>query len=324
VARRVDPPQGGGRSKEEDEGVGLGPSSDGDREIDLQFTSVIAAFLGTYYSPRQRFRRWWRTLLRGPQIVGSPLPALPPTRTILRGPAPAASRPPPPRGMSSGTAPPVKRPVRGSSPGTRQHQAAPAATKPKQLRGPSSTECVVSALSYLLPLATSLRYAAPVMTAHPELASVCAPLAMLTGPLSSPMASSLAACWLLCGVMDRRTVSSYFVRYNFYQAVLVLSFVLLINQGFVIRALVGLMPVHYGVFQQFATWTGLGNFFAAQAASIPICHVAARRSVQLFVASWSLTFSILVWVWSSWCCLLGRFPDRIPIVSSIVNSQVRW
>lgn len=151
-------------------------------------------------------------------------------------------------------------------------------------------ECVVAALAYLLPLAGGLCCARPLLAASPTLARACAPLALVVAPLSSPLGLALASVWLLCGVFDRRTVQSYFVRYNFCQALL-------------LGALVTLVGLPCLVTSQ-ASRTVLGG--------------------RLALSGWALGVAVVAWAWPAACCLAGRFPDKIPAISAAVNRQVKW
>lgn len=296
-----------------DDGHSLDPQpSDG--EVDREFTASFANFVTAYYSPRARLLRWWHLLL-GPPRQQRSLPSKPgggrrqvstsrwPTRSDSSG---------QPVGANLSTAGPPHRSASGSSSGPAATADAGVANVAKtsraldapasKVRGPLPQECMLAALSYLLPLAGGLRCARPLLEVYPQLSLVCAPFALLAAPLSSPLGASLAFTWLLCGVVDRRTVQSYFVRYNFCQALLLGS----------LLSLAGLPRL-------------LGLSAAQPLAAGAVAGVGASAGVlELVLAGWALGVAVTTSAWSVGCCLLGRFPDRIPAISAVAHRRVRW
>lgn len=266
----------------DEDSLGLGPEEPRDRQVDREFTARWDAFVRRYYSPRQRLLRWWRS---------GPLGAL------LRGGAAASTR-----GPARGRRGLIPVPPQPGSAG-----ASPGAAGSLGSRGPPPHDCALAALAYLLPLAGGLRAARPLLAVCPVLDAVCFPLTLLSSPVASPLGASLVAAWLLCGVGDRNTVESYFVRYNFCQALLLGALMLLLALP---RALPLLRLGWQGV------ETGLMGSFVDDGVRPALPH--------LILSGCALGISVVAWAWSSACCLQGRFPDRIPIISAAASRQVKW
>jgi len=168
------------------------------------------------------------------------------------------------------------------------------------LRGPPPAECLLAAVAYLLPLAGGPRCASPLFAIYPDIARMCAPLVLLTAPFSSPLGVALACIWLCFGITDRRVMHSYFVRYNFFQALLLSG---LFGVAAVLRQLLS------AVLDRLS------------------CAVHAPGLVDwLQVVIWGtvLCVAFASWAWSAARCLQGRYPDNIPVVSGVTNRQVRW
>jgi len=284
-----------------------------DGEVDREFTARFASFVVAYYSPRARLLRWWR-LLAGSLQPRHQLP--PPTGS----PQQAKTRRHLLRRDSSGQPVEASLPTAGPSHSSSSTNGGGAATAANAetanaaktsraldataagVRGPLPLESVLAALSYLLPLAGGLRCARPLLAVCPQLSLLCAPLAFLAAPLSTPLGVSLAFSWILCGVVDRRTVQSYFVRYNFYQAILLHSLISLSG----LPRLLGL-----------ASSPALAPAVAAGAG-------APAPLFELVMAGWALGVAATTFLWSVGCCLFGRFPDQIPAVSAVAHRHVRW
>lgn len=276
--------------------MGLGPNGPSDRDIDAAFSAQWVAFVTAYLSPRARLLQWWRRLWRRAplaQRLGH-----------------AAPQPPTARKRSDGTAEAAGQQEASGS-------AAASGVARATSMGPQPQECALAAMAYLLPLAGGLHLARPLLLACPVLATVCSPLLLLCAPLASPLGAALAHAWLCCSVVDRRTVQSYFVRYNFCQAIL-------LGMVFMVLGLTGVVPVPAGghsVRGLWPPWAG-GSLLLLRGAGGGA--VEPLSPPQLLLTAGALGFALVTWLWSSTCCLRGHFPDRIPLVSAMANRRVRW
>jgi len=186
------------------------------------------------------------------------------------------------------------------------------------LPGPPPQECAMAAMAYLLPLAGGLHCAQPLFAAYPIVAFLCAPLAMLALPCASPLGAALASAWLLCAVADRRTVQSYFVRYNFCQALVLGAFLML--PGCLAEVFKEMQPPSW-----LSLLRGLWPTTVGRLSSIwGLAGLSTAPPSELLMSASLLGLSVLACTWSSARCLRGRFPDRIPAVSAVTNRQVKW
>jgi len=160
----------------------------------------------------------------------------------------------------------------------------------------------LAAMAYLLPLAGGLTNAHELFAAYPGLAIACAPLIVLAMPCMSPLGAVVCSAWMLCGVADRKTIQSYFLRYNFCQALMLGASLMLPS------FLAEVLP---------ATWCAtLGTLWGALWGQLLLAKVVWPAS--------ALGLTVLACTWAFLNCAQGRFPDRIPLVSSMANRLVRW
>jgi len=298
-----------------------------DRDIDWEFTASFTKYINAHYTPRARLLRFWHSLTGSEHHGPLPLPDRPPRPIggVLRHQRTQVQRQQQPQPLQPQKQSPhhqvasridtgsVGNPVRGSGAAKAEAWAAKEAIA-AAAHGPPVLERLMCAAAYLLPLAGTLRSARPLTTSFPELRHVCEPLMMLAGPLSSTLAVGAATSILCYVVLDRTTVRwSYFMRYNCYQALLLGGLVSLLG-----------LPCALA-----SSGHAADASFRGALTILPggILGGGSRKVglavIELLCGAWGLGIGVTAWAWSSGCCILGRFPDRIPVVSGLADRHMR-
>lgn len=200
---------------------------------------------------------------------------------------------------------PVRRtPVLISSPEAMKFLSLAAAGELPVMGRPEAHERLLAAVSYILPLAGGLAAAQPLTVTWPMLPVLLWPFYVLASPMSTPLGATMATASLLCGALDKKSSLTSYLRFNFTQALFLSGITGIL--GLIAKAAPTLsVAVAANTAAGLGAAEGLGAFLAQRA------------------AMWSaLGLSLGTFVVSAWCCLWGRYPDRIPGISWLAHQQI--